>query len=138
VIGMGAAIDFVQQIGWSTIQKIEGYLLQLGQEMFSQLSSDATVFGQAPQRVPIFAFAVHDVHAHDVGAYFDDQGVAVRTGYHCTQPIIDFYGQSSLTRASFSLYNLPQDVYVVGRLIQQVRGFMHGESIDTTLPRINS
>ena len=109
VIGLGKAIEFMQEIGVDTIAKHEADLLEYATGQLCQLP-DVRIFGQAPHKTSVLSFLVGTAHPYDVGTLLDQLGVAVRTGHHCTQPIMDRYGIPGTVRASFAVYNTREEV----------------------------
>ncbi len=109
VIGLGKAIEFMQEIGVDTIAKHEADLLEYATSQLCQLP-DVRIFGQAPHKTSVLSFLVGNAHPYDVGTLLDQLGVAVRTGHHCTQPIMDRYGIPGTVRASFAVYNTREEV----------------------------
>ncbi|MGL5254333.1 MAG: aminotransferase class V-fold PLP-dependent enzyme [Brevinema sp.] len=109
-IALGAAISYMQGLGWEKIHLIESYNLKYGLDIFEKYTDKGiTLIGNAPDRAPIFSFTVRDVHPHDVGTFLNEQKIAVRTGHQCTQPLLHRQGLSSVTRVSCSLYNTQQE-----------------------------
>lgn len=109
VIGLGKAIEFMQEIGVDTTAKHEADLLEYATGQLCQLP-DVRIFGQAPHKTSVLSFLVGNAHPYDVGTLLDQLGVAVRTGHHCTQPIMDRYGIPGTVRASFAVYNTREEV----------------------------
>ena len=109
VMGLGAAIDYLNSIGMETIQQWEQQLLLYAQEQLKDVDS-LKVIGQAKNKSAIISFLIDGVHHLDLGTFLDLQGVAVRTGHHCTQPLMQRFGITGTTRASFALYNTKEDV----------------------------
>ncbi|MGE0173842.1 MAG: aminotransferase class V-fold PLP-dependent enzyme [Oligoflexales bacterium] len=120
VIGMGEAISFLEKTGWDFIQKQENTLLQLAWKELSRIEG-LTVYGPRSERAPIFSFTLGDVHPHDIGSILDAEGVAVRAGHHCCQPLMKKIGVPATTRASFAFYNREEDVYRLCDAILQVK-----------------
>jgi cysteine desulfurase/selenocysteine lyase len=81
------------------------------------------LMGQAPVRAGVVSFLVGDVHPHDVGTFMDQDGLAVRTGQHCAQPVMDFFGVPATVRASFALYNTHADVDALVASVRRVQQF---------------
>jgi cysteine desulfurase/selenocysteine lyase len=104
VLGLGSAIRFVQELGWS---KIEAHKKDLTQKALLALSEfpGLEMLGQATQRAPIFSFNLKGCHSSDVAQILDEQNIAVRSGHHCTQPLLRKFGLTGTLRASFSIYN---------------------------------
>ena len=109
VIGLGKAIDFMQEVGIENIAAHEDDLLRYATSRIMELP-DVRIFGQAPQKTSVLSFLVGDAHPYDVGTLIDQLGIAVRTGHHCTQPIMDRYGIPGTVRASFAVYNTKEEV----------------------------
>ncbi len=108
-IGLGAAIDYVQALGFDAIGAHEQDLLDYATGRLVALNS-LRIFGTSPDKGAIISFAVDGVHPHDVGTILDSCGVAVRAGHHCAQPTMDRFGVSAMVRASFGIYNTRADV----------------------------
>ena len=108
-IGLGAAIDYMQNLGIANLAAYEHELLVLATEKMAQLDG-VQVIGQAKHKASVLSFMIEDVHPHDIGTIFDQQGVAIRTGHHCAQPVMQFYGIPATARASFAFYNTAQEV----------------------------
>ena len=109
VIGLGAAIKFMLKVGIEKIAAHEKDLLQKAMTMLSDIKA-FRVLGQAKHKAAVISYVWDGVHAHDIGTILDQQGVAVRVGHHCAMPIMQFYGVSATTRASFAIYNNESDV----------------------------
>lgn len=109
VIGLGKAIEFMQETGVDNIAAHEADLLEYATVQLGQLPG-VRIFGQAPCKTSVLSFLVGEAHPYDVGTLLDQLGVAVRTGHHCTQPIMDRYGIPGTVRASFAIYNNREEV----------------------------
>lgn len=109
VLGLGAAIDFMLDAGIDAIAAHEADLLAYATERISAVPG-MRLFGTAPHKAAVLSFLVGDAHPYDVGTLLDQLGVAVRTGHHCTQPIMDRYGIPGTVRASFAVYNTRSEV----------------------------
>ncbi len=109
VIGLGEAISFMQEVGVDAIAAHEDELLRYATSSLSQLPG-IRFFGTAPQKTSVLSFLLGDAHPYDVGTLLDQLGIAVRTGHHCTQPIMDRYGIPGTVRASFAVYNTKEEV----------------------------
>ena len=109
VIGLGAAIDFVENIGREAIHKHINELLDYATIELSKMDG-LEIIGQAEEKSAIISFILRGCHPHDVATILGQQGVCIRAGHHCTQPIMDFYGIVSTIRASFSIYNTFEDI----------------------------
>jgi len=109
VVGMGAAIDYLQSIGVSRIAQYEHDLLEyLAQQLASV--DGIRLIGTAANKASVQSFLLDDIHPHDLGTILDHQGIAIRTGHHCAMPVMDYFGISGTARASLALYNNVDDV----------------------------
>lgn len=110
VIGLGAALEFIQSMGSALIKQWEHQLLEEGTHRLSEID-ELTIYGPAPSgKVPVISFNVTGLHPSDLGTLLDKQGIAVRTGHHCTQPLMQHLGVPGTVRVSFALYNTTQEV----------------------------
>ena len=109
VLGLGRAIDFMQEVGVDNIAAHEADLLRYATERLSSLPG-IRIYGTAPDKAAVLSFLVGEAHPYDVGTLVDQLGVAVRTGHHCTQPVMDRYGIPGTVRASFAVYNTRAEV----------------------------
>ncbi|PEV92714.1 cysteine desulfurase [Bacillus thuringiensis] len=107
-IGLGAAIDFLEEIGLDNIEKHEHELAQYALERLSEVDG-VTIYGPK-HRAGLVTFNIEDVHPHDVATVLDVEGIAVRAGHHCAQPIMKWLKASSTARASFYLYNTKEEI----------------------------
>ncbi|MBB5620533.1 cysteine desulfurase/selenocysteine lyase [Pedobacter cryoconitis] len=108
-IGLGAAIDYVKAIGLDAIQEKEDELLNYALEQLAGIDN-LKFIGKATQRASVISFLIDDVHPYDLGELLDKQGIAIRTGHHCTEPVMDFFGIPGTCRASFAFYNTRSEV----------------------------
>lgn len=108
-IGLGAAIGFIDELGYEYITTQEQELLSYGTKVLGEIEG-VTIIGTTPNKVGVIAFTVQGVHPHDVGTILDNTGVAIRTGNHCAEPLIRRFGLSATCRASFSVYNTNDDI----------------------------
>ena len=104
-IGLGAAIDFVQSIGMEALRDHEMDLLRYGHQRLAAVEG-LNFIGQAAGKSGVISFTLDEVHPHDISTLIDQDGVAIRAGHHCAQPLMKFYGLSSTARASVAVYNL--------------------------------
>ena len=109
VLGLGAAIDFMIQEGIENISRHEAELLEYATQRLLEIPH-LRIYGTAPHKAGVISFLVGDSSSYDVGTLLDKVGVAVRTGHHCTQPIMDRYGISGTVRASFACYTTKDDI----------------------------
>ena len=108
-IGLGAAIDYLVSIGIENIAKHENELLDYATQEIRKIE-EVRIIGNAIEKASVLSFVIEGIHPHDIGTIMDKQGVAIRTGHHCTQPTMDFYGVPATARASFAIYNTRKDV----------------------------
>jgi len=117
-VALKAALDFVTRIGKAAAHKHESALLHYATEQLRSIS-DIRLIGTAAEKVSVASFVVEGVHPQDLGILLDQQGVAVRTGHHCTQPLMARFGIPGTTRASFAMYNTKEEIDVMIAGIQK-------------------
>ncbi len=108
-IAFGAALDYMNGIGFDTIAAYEQELLDYATEQLKAIDG-VRIYGEAPQKTAVVSFNVNEIHPYDIGSILDKLGIAVRTGHHCAQPIMDFYKIPGTVRASFSFYNTKEEI----------------------------
>lgn len=108
-IGLGAAIDYVNQIGLERIGRYEDELLAYGTEALSQISG-LRLIGTAKEKAGVLSFVLEGIHPHDTGTILDREGIAIRTGHHCAMPLMERFGIPATARASLSFYNTKQEI----------------------------
>lgn len=108
-VGLGAAVDFLQEIGMDEIHSHEKQLAAYAEQRLSEIDG-LTIYGPRNREVGVVTFNLGDVHPHDVATVLDAEGIAIRAGHHCCQPLMRWLEASSTARASFYLYNTEQDV----------------------------
>ena len=108
-IAFGAALDYMNGIGFDTIAAYEQELLDYAIEQLKAIEG-VRIYGEAPQKTAVVSFNVNEIHPYDIGSILDKLGIAVRTGHHCAQPIMDFYKIPGTVRASFSFYNTKEEI----------------------------
>lgn len=119
-IGLGAAIDWLSAIGLGAVTAHEDDLLRYATAEVGRVPG-VTLIGTARERASILSFALDGVHAHDIGQVLDLEGVAIRAGHHCAQPVMERYGVAATARASFALYNTRAEVDALVDGLKQVR-----------------
>ncbi len=119
-VGLGAAVDYVQRIGFDAVAPHEADLLAYGTAALSEVKG-LRLIGTAADKASILAFVMKGAHPHDVGTIVDTEGVAIRTGHHCTQPIMERFGVPATARASVAMYNTREEIDVLVRALQRVR-----------------
>ena len=118
-IGLGAAISYVNNIGMDQIFAYESELLQYGTERLSAIGG-LTLMGTAAKKGSVLSFVMDGVHPHDIGTILDAEGIAIRTGHHCAQPLMDRFGVPATARASLAFYNTKQEIDVLVKGIDRV------------------
>ncbi len=122
-IGLGAAVDYLHELGMPAIQKHEQDLLEYGTAILEAIPG-LRIYGTAPGKGSIFSFGLEGIHPHDVGTILDQMGIAVRTGHHCSQPVMDHFGIPATTRASLGIYNGRDDIDRLAEGILKVQEMM--------------
>jgi len=120
VIGFGAAIDYVTAIGLDRIAAYEHGLLAYATPRLLEIPG-LRIIGTAPDKAAVVSFVLADAHPHDIGTILDYEGIAVRTGHHCAQPVMDRYGLPATARASMAFYNTREEIDVLVKGINKVR-----------------
>ena len=118
VIGLGAAIDYIEKIGIENIHQHEQALLKYGLEILSQ-NENIVLYGNPETRGAVIPFNVKNVHPHDLAKFLDTDGICIRAGHHCTQPIMNRLGINATARASFYIYNTKDDIEKLGDSIKK-------------------
>jgi cysteine desulfurase/selenocysteine lyase len=120
VLGLAVAIDYVESVGLGAIGKWEGELLARATELVGALPG-VRIIGTAREKAGVLSFVLEGIHPHDVGTVLDDEGVAVRAGHHCAQPVMQRFGIPATVRASFAFYNTPDEIEVLVRGVVRAR-----------------
>jgi cysteine desulfurase/selenocysteine lyase len=118
-IGLGAAIDYVNTLGIEAIAAHEHELLLYGTRRLSE-GAGLRLIGTARKKAGVLSFVLDGVHPHDIGTILDEQGVAIRTGHHCVQPVMARYGIPATARASFGCYNTREEIDSLVRALDRV------------------
>lgn len=109
VIGLGAALDYLWSLDMEAISAYEKQLLDYATDAVQSVKG-FNLIGTAHEKAPIVAFVHGKIHAHDIGTILDNEGIAIRSGHHCTMPLMDFYGVAATSRISLSFYNTKQEI----------------------------
>jgi cysteine desulfurase/selenocysteine lyase len=109
IIGLGEAVRYVQKCGLAAIAEREALLLEYGTHRLMEIP-DVRIWGTAKEKVAVISFTLGAIHPHDIGSLLDREGIAVRAGHHCTQPLWQRFAINSTTRASFAFYNTEQEI----------------------------
>jgi cysteine desulfurase/selenocysteine lyase len=122
-IATGAAVDYMNSIGLENIAAYEQELLVYGTEKLSEIQG-LRIYGTAAKKAAVISFNLEGIHPFDVGSILDKLGVAVRTGHHCTQPIMDFYQIPGTVRASFAFYNTKEEIDVLVAAVKKAKAML--------------
>lgn len=122
VIGLGAAIDFVNKLDR---KEVISFLKKMENDLVSKLLviNGLSVIGQAKNKSTIVSFSMENIHPHDIATFLGVENIAVRAGHHCTQPVMDFFQVPATTRASFSIYNEPHEIDFFVEKIKEIKQF---------------
>ncbi|MBW4049317.1 MAG: cysteine desulfurase [Proteobacteria bacterium] len=124
-VGLAAAIDFVQSVGWDAIAAHEQALLELAQGELEAIPG-MRIYGTTPGKIGVIAFNVEGIHAHDLGTIVDALGVAIRAGHHCAMPLMQRYGVAAMARASLGVYNTADEVHALARAVRKAQAMFAG------------
>jgi cysteine desulfurase/selenocysteine lyase len=119
-IGLGAALDYVRQVGPDAIARYEAELLAYATDVVGAIEG-VRLIGTAKEKASVLSFVIDGVHPHDVGTILDREGVAVRAGHHCAQPVMDFFGVAATTRASLAFYTTREEIDQLAAAIVKVK-----------------
>ncbi|MCD9186626.1 MAG: cysteine desulfurase [Pyrinomonadaceae bacterium] len=118
-IGLGAAIDYLNSIDFEAAAAYEHELLEYATEKLSAIEG-VRIIGTAKEKASVLSFTIENVHPHDIGTILDQQGIAVRAGHHCAQPVMQFFDVPATARASFAFYNTKEEVDKLVEAVQKV------------------
>lgn len=118
-IGLGAAIDYLNLIDFEAAAKYEHELLEYATEKLSAIEG-VKIIGTAKEKASVISFTIENVHPHDIGTILDQQGIAIRAGHHCAQPVMQFFDVPATARASFAFYNTKEEVDKLAEAVQKV------------------
>ncbi len=119
-IGLGAAVDYLQSIGLNNIAAHEQELTEYGTKALLALD-EVRIIGTAKEKASVLSFVLEGIHPHDIGTILDKEGIAIRTGHHCAQPVMDFFKIPATARASLGLYNTREDIEALLLGLRNVR-----------------
>jgi cysteine desulfurase/selenocysteine lyase len=125
VVGLGAAVDYLNHVGWDAIGAWERELVAYAAERIAGVRG-VTMIGTPAHRAAVISFTLEGIHPHDVGMILDHEGIAIRAGHHCTQPVMDFFGIPATNRASFAFYNTREDVDRLIAGLEKVKDVFRG------------
>jgi cysteine desulfurase/selenocysteine lyase len=118
-IGLGAALDYVSRIGIEVIAGHENEILNYAAESLSNIEG-LKIIGNAKEKSAVISFVFKNIHPHDIGTFLDFEGVAVRTGHHCTQPVMNRFGIPATTRASLAMYNTKDEIDILSHGLRKI------------------
>ena len=119
-IVLGTALDYMNGIGFDNIAQHENELLKYGTQQLLAIEG-VKIYGTAHQKTSVISFNINDIHPYDIGTIVDKLGIAVRTGHHCAQPIMDFYEIPGTIRASFAFYNTKQEIDIFVEALKKAK-----------------
>lgn len=119
-IVLGTAIDYLNAIGFENIRKQEKELLEYGTQKLLEIDG-LKIIGTADQKTSVISFNLEGIHPYDVGAILDKMGIAVRTGHHCAQPVMQFFDIPGTVRASFAFYNTKEEIDLLVQGVQKAK-----------------
>jgi len=118
-IGLGAAIDYIGNLDMHALSAYEHDILEYATEQMSEIKR-VRIIGTAREKAAVLSFVIEGIHPHDIGTILDDEGIAIRTGHHCAQPLMQRFGIPATARASFAFYNTKEEVDVFVKGIRKV------------------
>jgi cysteine desulfurase/selenocysteine lyase len=119
-IGMGAAIDYINEIDLASLAEFEHELLDYATKRVAEIPG-LRIIGTAREKAAVLSFVIDGIHPHDIGTILDDEGIAIRTGHHCAQPVMQRFGVPATARASFAFYNTKEEIDVFLAALHRVR-----------------
>jgi cysteine desulfurase/selenocysteine lyase len=119
-IAFGAALDYLNGIGMDAIAQYEARLLEYATKRLLTIDG-LRIYGTSSHKTAVISFNVEGIHPYDIGTLLDQMGIAVRTGHHCAQPVMDFFGIPGTVRASFSFYNTEEEIDRLVSAVEKAR-----------------
>ena len=120
IVGLGAALDYLESVGFEEIGRYEHELLEYATQQLLTVKG-LRIIGQASQKSSLVSFVMDGIHPHDIGTILDQEGVAIRAGHHCAQPLMKRFGVPATARASFAFYNTKQEIDILVRALEKAR-----------------
>jgi len=125
VIGLRSALEFLQSVSWENVKEHKKELLEYGTKILLAIDG-VRIIGTAKEKTSIISFVVDGIHPHDLGTLVDQEGVAIRTGHHCTQPVMQYFGIPATARASLALYNTKEELDILAQAVKKAQAvFQH-------------
>ena len=118
-IGLGAAIDYINALDFAAAAAYEHELLEYATERLADIPG-VKIIGTAANKASVLSFTIDGIHPHDIGTILDQQGIAIRAGHHCAQPVMEFFDVPATARASFAFYNTREEVDKLADAVQKV------------------
>ena len=122
-IAFGVALDYMNGIGFDNIQAYEKELLDFGTKKLLEIEG-LKIYGTSPNKTSVISFNIEGIHPYDIGTIIDKLGIAVRTGHHCAQPIMDFYKIPGTVRASFAFYNTKEEIIKLAEAVKRAKSML--------------
>ena len=122
-VGLHAAIDYIESVGREAIAAHEAELLRYGMELLAPIEG-MRLIGTAPQKAGVISFVIEGTHPYDVGTLLDKMGIAVRTGHHCTEPLMDRFGVPGTVRASLGMYNTREEIERLAKAVEKAAAML--------------
>jgi cysteine desulfurase/selenocysteine lyase len=119
-VGLRAAIEYLNRLGMDNVAAYEHELLAYATELVSAIPG-VRLIGTAKEKAGVLSFVIEGIHPHDIGTILDQEGIAIRTGHHCAQPVMARFCVDATARASFGLYNTKEEIDALVRGIQKVQ-----------------
>jgi len=117
-VGLSAAVDYVRAVGMESITSYEQELLSYATDRISRIDG-VRLIGTAKEKAGVMSFVIDGVHPHDLGTFLDNEGIAIRTGHHCAQPLMSRFGVPATARASVAFYNTREDIDALAAAIHK-------------------
>jgi cysteine desulfurase/selenocysteine lyase len=119
-VGLGAALDYLESLPAKAAWRYEDEVLAYGTEVLARVPG-LRIIGTAPHKTAVLSFVMEDVHPHDIGTVLDREGIAIRTGHHCAQPLMNRFGIPATARASLGIYNTRAEIDALAAALEKVR-----------------
>lgn len=118
-IGLGRALEYLEELNWADVEQHEHELLTYATDLLTEIPG-LKIIGTAPKKASVISFVLGNIHPHDIGTIADMEGVALRTGHHCAQPVMECFKVPATTRASFAFYNTKEEVEILVKALYKV------------------
>ena len=125
IVGLGPALEYMENLGFDKIEAYEHELLVEATQKLLQVEG-LRIIGEAKNKAAVISFELADIHPHDIGTIVDQEGIAIRTGHHCAQPVMQRFGVPATARASFSFYNTREEIDILVKALGKVSKVFQG------------